>query len=161
MSKIEQVAKLLREIANGKYPDELSLGLCYIISQILDVGNMRRIMERAKDWEHYSGDPTYPVPYGDFGPDEAYIWGKYEQSLYSGEYGEMRRDLAGFLADTIWPKWRWDCTSHSTYKTICLKCGPFSLYHRVYFNELSNVYDAIEYMTRVMKREIDGHWIRQ
>lgn len=59
------------------------------------------LLQSAREWEHYSGNPKFPVVLVDGSTiplntlaelqyRQAYV----QQTLYTGEYGEMRKQLA-------------------------------------------------------------------
>lgn len=67
-------------------------------------GSTKFLRECFKSWEHYSGDDTYPVPDPDnMGcPEAAYrIYHTVHESMYSGPYGELRRDLAQHILNKL------------------------------------------------------------
>ncbi len=51
------------------------------------------------EWEHYTGRSNFPVPYpsGKMDPGNAYTHHNLNGTLFEGEYGEMRKDLAKFF----------------------------------------------------------------
>jgi hypothetical protein len=53
----------------------------------------------CKDWQHFSGSPTFPIPDPSKNevPDVIY----HKQPLYKGSYGNLRFDLAKFLLESL------------------------------------------------------------
>ena len=77
---------LIRLLAMGPYRP--SCGLCYHSK----LGLPRRYL---RSWKHFSGNIDYPIPCPDGGDvKECY---KKNRTLYSGEYGKLRMDLAWHL----------------------------------------------------------------
>lgn len=51
-----------------------------------------------ESWEHYSGNPRYPVPHPTLDSKAGYVT---FTSFYSGEYGKLRFDLANHLVTEL------------------------------------------------------------
>ena len=97
-------AGYLREIANGRAPENTWHGLCYNLAValrdagIVSLSGYDIVRDYAPLWPEYSGNPVYPVPCQDANDEHcAYD----EVDLWVGEYGAARRRLAGFIADCL------------------------------------------------------------
>lgn len=93
---IQELIEHLRDLSKDDVePLHHCGGICWELKIRFNGGNL---VQLAEFWSLYSGNPKYPVPYRKDCPFYAYafmdMWGK-------GEYGNNRRDLCEFLADTI------------------------------------------------------------
>lgn len=93
----------LQLVADGGFPKDWSkyCGLCTNIARHAHC-NITYVGRLAEDWEHFSGDHRFPVP-SDIEGFSSQADKRYQtcDSFYSGEYGEMRRKLAGYLAGRL------------------------------------------------------------
>lgn len=108
MMKVHQVLEM---VSRGDLPDWWSdtVGLCNqdwaeFTSDFEDVvgdpseRDMAEVFyELWEDWDMYSGNIHYPVPY-EHDPKQAY---NDIEELYEGQYGANRMDLAGYLATQL------------------------------------------------------------
>jgi hypothetical protein len=70
-------------------------GICSNLPDI-DVSMACDFVEKyAKTWKHFSGSETYPVP----GRHAAYRAAHDTGSMWTGEYGELRKDLLDHLIE--------------------------------------------------------------
>lgn len=103
-----EALKILVGVANDVFPKNWrpNIGLCNNVRWELedrgihynDLYQFRYwIKEQFPHWPHYSGDLGFPVPSmdKDVRTMDAYY---HSGDLYVGEYGDMRKNLAGFLA---------------------------------------------------------------
>lgn len=96
----ERIIKYLEGLASGTIePWDVEQGLCYSLEQEgLHIPKLGKIIET---WDKYSGDDDYPVP--DPAEAEADPYLKYHNTadIWTGEYGELRRELCQYIADYI------------------------------------------------------------
>ncbi len=89
--KLREVVVGLRYLSKGIRSGYSDSGVCSVLDDLLEETELSgyEIVERASpSWEHYSGDPTYPV-----GDD-------YDRgNLWEGDSGKLRRDLCRYVAD--------------------------------------------------------------
>jgi hypothetical protein len=92
--------KILRaQIENGTHIADT--GICsnleYIDKYQDDIS--RLVSYYSKSWEHFSGDGLYPVPSPDSSttPHHAFFLHRHDDKMWTGAYGEYRRDLLEHL----------------------------------------------------------------
>lgn len=97
----------LREIANGRAPEQYGYGICYNLTLAIHsagfdnmVSGYTIVQKYAPQWPEFSGDVEYPVQCDMYEVDGQRI-GYTESDLWVGEYGAARRRLAGFIADEL------------------------------------------------------------
>lgn len=106
------IDEALQLVADGGFPKEWSkyCGLCTNIARHAhcNIPRVEHLVSRlAEDWEHFSGDHRFPVPsdihFDDIEDFSSHANKRYQtcDSFYSGEYGEMRRKLAGYLVGRL------------------------------------------------------------
>ena len=104
MFDMQQVIFILEELGNGGQPFQEACGLCYNIRHwpsrvgdyYIDMTWLKDYELIMKSWPKYSGDESYPVPHPELDPTTAYMTST--TSLWTGEYGENRREYARYLA---------------------------------------------------------------
>lgn len=82
-------AELLRKWGDGKMPPMSYCGICANLDELIK--GYRLVGQLSPYWHRFSGDTSYPVPYG---YALVNLWGNTES-------GNDRRDLCHFLADEI------------------------------------------------------------
>ena len=103
----QQLIAALRRVAAGDLsdiePHMRDQGLCRCLLAGNWSGGPFYARQVFQQWPKYSGDPTYPVPcpYGQRNPIDAYSHGVRTDSMYTGPYGELRKELAAFIADYL------------------------------------------------------------
>jgi len=88
---MNKVTKLLL-IAYGR--ERYIPGFSDIVGICCNAGAKKEVKEHSQSWEFFSGSKTFPVP----GGADAY-WEHF--TLYEGEYGDLRRDLARHVAKCL------------------------------------------------------------
>jgi hypothetical protein len=97
---LEKTIMLLRRLGKGSIIiDDPTEGICYAIKEELGPEAMIYVMQFIKDWTGHSGDDMFPVPCP-FGGNAKLRYTR-TSSLWHGEYGRLRKELALFLADKI------------------------------------------------------------
>lgn len=102
---MQKLIDYLQGIADGAAKVNKSLGLCSHVaslypeySEIFD-NAMRQV---CKTWKHYSGDNLFPIYMPRFiNPANAFIKADKHGTMYKGEYGRRRRELAGLIAEEL------------------------------------------------------------
>lgn len=98
----EELINNLRQVSNGDLSciKFINLGLC---GNFLDYCTLE-VQDECEDlfryWTKYSNEYMYPVP----APEEysnPVMSFEMSANLYEGEYGKLRMELAGFLADEL------------------------------------------------------------
>ena len=96
------VIDYLRELQNGADPDTSEYGICTNLSDkefnCIHGDTVSFVAMYAKSWDRYSGISSYPISCGVETPSDQY-WGTFD--LWVGEYGDLRRDLCGHIADRL------------------------------------------------------------
>ena len=92
----------LRELS-GTGPldiDYCENGICICLVYLYDISDLyvQDIMKRALKWPSYSGNALFPVPHPKKTPNRGYME---ESNVWKGEYGELRKELAAWLADEL------------------------------------------------------------
>lgn len=99
----EEIINALRNLSKGIFPEymEYAVGLCYFLSTTSHRPDLRHILENnVKNWEHYSGSKSYPVPHPIL--DSSVAYGEcYDEMWDDSEYGLMRRNLCAWFADYL------------------------------------------------------------
>jgi len=108
-----EVIVRLRELAVGAEPEISTAGICHDLRLIFMDRNtaeeivfsnadLQEIIRLAPDWEKYSGHPIYPIPSAGenlyMSPAGIYYC---TEGKWSGAYGELRRELCGYLASRL------------------------------------------------------------
>ncbi|QAY01214.1 hypothetical protein ZPAH1_orf00198 [Aeromonas phage ZPAH1] len=108
-----KVSEILENVSNGIFPEWWcqEIGLCnqdwkFCIDERYIRGYEDDISDVFKrywvEWELFSGNDLYPVPYND-GISTSCPYIAYDEidDMYQGFYGQARKELAKFLADKI------------------------------------------------------------
>ena len=109
---MDNLDEALQLVADGGFPKDWNkyCGLCTNIARHAhcNIPYVEHVVGRlAEDWEHFSGDHRFPVPsdihFDDIEDFSSHANKRYQtcDSFYSGEYGEMRRKLAGYLVGRL------------------------------------------------------------
>lgn len=111
---LHDLSAFLLDISEGGKPIEPSVGLCRnIVSFAHSYHNVFEklpdcfwsvLVSFYKDWPPFSGDKDYPIPFPGEPLDKAgecYVREGSKTALYEGEYGNLRRQLAAYLAKRI------------------------------------------------------------
>lgn len=81
-------------VRRDSYTHPKAYGICKRIDE-----DQRLICERIwVNWEHYSGNPVFPVPSGNM-PHIAYF--KYKRWSKKSKYGQMRYKLLDYLIEQL------------------------------------------------------------
>lgn len=104
---MDSLDEALQLVADGGFPKDWDkcCGLCTNIARHAhcNIPYVEHVVGRlAEDWEYFSGDRRFPVP-SDIEDFSSHANKRYLtcDSFYSGEYGKMRRKLAGYLVGRL------------------------------------------------------------
>lgn len=103
LHKKEKALLLFQLIAEGKVTSHT--GLCRTLEIVAWENEINPLLIDLAPlnllWPKHSKDYSYPVPGLKVSPKTAYYDAFRARRLYTGEYGALRRELAGFLVDKI------------------------------------------------------------
>jgi hypothetical protein len=95
---MQKLIDYLRGCPEGFNP---TCGLCSNVAEITDCDAYKAFddtMDKViRGWQHYSGRAAYPVS----GGKPAYLAARCTNTLYTGEYGRRRIELANLIADEL------------------------------------------------------------
>lgn len=98
-ASIKLAVKILKKLGKkDSTPQSKRVGICALFTiqaaffSLKDLPNYDNIVRK---WQHFSGNPLFPIPHKSENPANAYLG---VHDLWAGEYGEMRRKFARYLA---------------------------------------------------------------
>lgn len=108
--KLLEFAQWFEDVANDKVPLKTSLGLCFNFKAKFNK-RLHIVLENLKidwaNWGHFSGSQVFPVydrqrhEYDIRTRCQAEKKFFHTRNVYIGEYGELRRELAHWIAEQI------------------------------------------------------------
>lgn len=113
--KLQSLIIHLMAISSGHKTPREDLGLCPEIVHYMGEINLHNVLMPdiiaiMQKWEHFSGNYLFPVPapinakYKEELAKNHYWLASESKQMYEGEYGKLRRELAGFIAEEM-SKW--------------------------------------------------------
>lgn len=97
-----RAANHLAQIADGSITPPGDQGLCISVARNCDGNGWYLVSTYANEWPKFSGWKDYPVPATlTDDPGRDFDNAADNGNLYNGEYGRLRRELAGFVADCV------------------------------------------------------------
>lgn len=97
-SLLEAMVQHLYQLASGKVqPMDPEEGICYELKQLFGGQAMEFVMAPVVYWEHYTGDPLFPIPCP-FGGHPRLRFKNTANLWKDSKYGDLRRNLCLFLA---------------------------------------------------------------
>ena len=95
-----ELADMLDGLADGTVdPPYRKRGICaYLLFYAIDDALCCKVKNLMTEWPDGSGSRIYPVPHPKLSSRNAYYS---ERDLWSGEYGENRRNLCRYLAKRL------------------------------------------------------------
>ncbi len=96
---MQELIDFLRGCPEGFYHTN---GLCGNVYEITTTDEQCIAFDKAMDtvvetWEYYSGNLVYPIA----GSKDAYAAAVCDRTMYEGEYGRRRIELANLIADEL------------------------------------------------------------
>lgn len=89
------VIEYLEGLSDGSIEPSLpGVGTCTNLTQKFGYQAVDQFSKLSIEWEKFSGDKTFPVPHPEMTSENAY----YHVNLWTGEYGDNRRELCAFVA---------------------------------------------------------------
>lgn len=114
LSYIKTIELRQRENICGHISDYISVKLfkvkvCPVAVDIISDLYLELFRDVSKLWDYYSGSYNYPVPSSRDMPDNVsprgYFWSRHnENTLWEGEYGELRKELLEFCITSTYNK---------------------------------------------------------
>lgn len=107
---LEEIVDFLRGLESGNTPSCITSGLCATLDHKFDIRIDTQIpLSWYKQWPHYSGNKQYPIPRSiNTSITAAKRWREaglmywvfpLNQRWGDNEYGDLRRDFCGHIAD--------------------------------------------------------------
>lgn len=107
MNDKEELLSILKELRNDVGVGEVDR-YCSICEYVMSEGFwgyseiFKPILRKlGSEWEHFSGDVTYPVPDPDGVFNSQDIFEDIDVNMWEGEYGALRKDLLNFMISEL------------------------------------------------------------
>ena len=96
-ASIKLAVKILKKLGkkDGIQRNRTSVCVCFRIQTLFSLEELPNYHNLVRKWRHFSGNPVFPIPHKREKPHLAYLRCS---DLWAGEYGEMRRKFARYLA---------------------------------------------------------------